>query len=423
MWTEKKLVDLSRLRLRNYASVFLEKNPFPSIGIPEDNPPLTVDRDTIVLHFQDVIAHLYQDGSSTVTVIVGDYGSGKSHLLKVFKHSVNSQLLQLDAPTLAIYVKSPGRNFLDLLYTAVDDIGKSVLSDYSDKVLSDFIKQSSKKSRYIFDTKMEEQFSKNDIRVGSLLRSSRFLELFSDIRKERFSNIKHRDLISAFLSLSHPDYSSIAWQWFQGRSLNKEEKNSIGVDESLDNSKEAYGLSQSFIELLHLVGITSIIILVDELEKTFLIPSLARSQFQDDLRHLIDDNPKNMALFFAIAIPQWEQLSGEPTALQRRLAGNNYILDKFDKERVRRLIEAYLEIDRTKEFNEKIAKNRFPHCSPSLSPFDDESVEAILSVTNGKVSDLIGLCRKALDYLIDHPNDFTEINKGLVMSLAKKEGL
>ena len=191
MWTEKKLVDLSRLRLRNYASVFLEKNPFPSIGIPEDNPPITVDRDPIVLHFQDVIAHLYQDGSSTVTVIVGDYGSGKSHLLKVFKHSVNSQLSQLDAPTLAFYVKSPGRNFLDLLYTVVDDMGKAVLSDYSDKVISDFIKNSNKKSKYIFDTKMEEQFSKNDIRIGSLLRSSRFLELFSDIRKEQFSQIKH----------------------------------------------------------------------------------------------------------------------------------------------------------------------------------------------------------------------------------------
>lgn len=57
-WTDKRLIDLSRLRLRDYPRYFLTRNPFPSTAIPEEIPPVTVDRDLIIHHFQDVIAHL-----------------------------------------------------------------------------------------------------------------------------------------------------------------------------------------------------------------------------------------------------------------------------------------------------------------------------------------------------------------------------
>jgi hypothetical protein len=207
-----------------------------------------------------------------------------------------------------------------------------------------------------------------------------------------------------------------------GQTLSRDEKDLIDVNDSLDNDKEAYSLFQSFVELLHSLGMGSLVILVDELEKTVLISALGRSQYQDDLRHLIDDNPKGMAMFFAIAFAQWEQFGREPTALQRRLAGNIFNLDKFDRTRTRSLIEAYLEINRTTEFTKSNAEKSFPKCPPKLAPFTEESIEDLLTVSMGKVSDLIGLCRKVVDYFLDHSKDYTEINSELLAQLAKKEG-
>ena len=419
-WTEKKLIDLSRLRLREYSRCFLRRNPFPSTAIPEEVPPVTVDRDSIIRHFQDVVAQLYQDGASTVTVLVGEYGSGKSHLLKVFKHSTNSQLLQLEEPSLAVYIKSPGRNFLDFVFAVIEDLGRSLLTDYSNRVIEDFISQHwSRSEHYIYDSEVREEFKNKRIGIDSLLRSSTTRDLFSDIKHERFSGVRNFDLVSAFLFLSHPDFSSIAWRWFLGQKLSREERDEIVVDSALTEPKEAYSVFQSLVELLHLLGVKSLVLLIDELEKIVLISALLRSQYQDDLRHLIDDNPKAMGVFFAIAGAQWNLLTREPTALQRRLAGNIYLLDRFDERRIKDLIAAYLDQHRTEGYSPGSIRRRFPHCPAELCPFTEESVNVILEKSDGTLSSVIMLCRKALDYFLDHVDDYEAITGELVASIAK----
>ncbi len=107
------IIDLKKVKPRDYERFFLKRNPFPAVGVPSDALLITVDRVPIIKRFENVIAELLTDGTSIITVLVGDYGSGKSHLLKVFKQSVNSQLLSRENGTLAAYVKSPGEGFRD----------------------------------------------------------------------------------------------------------------------------------------------------------------------------------------------------------------------------------------------------------------------------------------------------------------------
>jgi len=418
------IIDLSRLRVRDYPKCFLKRNPFPSAAIPEEVPIITVDREPIIRHFQDVIANLYQDGSSTVTVLVGDYGSGKSHLLRVFKHSINSQLLQLDEPVLAVYVKSPGRNMLDFFFTFLEDLGRPLLSDFSARVIKDYLQRTwAKSQRHIFDKEIRKKFEQKEITVESLLKASTVNDLIAEIRRETFASVRSQDLVSAFLFLAHPDYSSTAWRWLLGEKLSSEERENILVDASISDAKEAYLMMQSMFELLRSMGIKSLVLLIDELEKIVFIPALQRSQYQDDLRHLIDDNPKGLGLFFAIAPAQWSMLSREPTALQRRLAGNIQLLDRFDEERIKDLVKEYIRISRTEEFPEKEVKKKFPQCEVELCPFTLDSIKLILEKTQGIVSNVILLCRKALDYFIDNMDKYEAITSELISAVAKQEGI
>jgi len=418
------VIDLSRLRVRDYPKCFLKINPFPSTAVPEEVPLITVDRERIIRHFQDTVAHLFHDGGSTVTVLVGGYGSGKSHMLRVFKHSVNSQLLHLEESMLAVYIRSPGRNILDFFFNLIEDIGRSMLTDYSRNVIKEYLVRNWKEyKRHFYDNEILQKFEENEIEIDQLLRVSRIYDLMSEIRSEHFSNIRSSDLISAFLFLSHPDYSSIAWRWFLGEKLSREEKKSIMVDTLITDVKEAYAVLKQFINLLHSLGIKSLVLLIDELEKIMLIPGLLRSQYQDDLRHLIDDHPKGVGFFFAIAAAQWEALSREPTALQRRLAGNIFVLDKFDEERVKNLIRGYIGLNRTNDFSEEKAKIRFPQCPPDLCPFTEESVNVIYEKTEGIVSSVIILCRRSLDFFLDNIHRYDAITEDLVQEVAKQEGL
>jgi hypothetical protein len=415
------IIDLSKLRVRDYPKCFLKRNPFPSAAIPEEIPLITVDREPIIRHFQDVIAHLYQDGSSTVTVLVGDYGSGKSHLLRVFKHSINSQLLQLDEPMLAVYIKSPGRSMLDFFFTFLEDFGRPLLTDFSIKVINDYFQRTwAKSQRYIFDREMRKKFEQKEVAVESILRVSTVNDLVTEIKHEIFAGVKSQDLVSAFLFLAHPDYSSTAWRWLLGEKLSREERESILVETSISDTKEAYFMMQSMFQLLRLIGIKSLVLLIDELEKIVLIPALQRSQYQDDLRHLIDDNPKGLGLFFAIAPAQWSMLSREPTALQRRLAGNIQLLDNFDEGRIKDLIKEYLRISRTEGFSEQKAKEKFPQCEVELCPFSIDAIKLIFEKTKGKVSDVIILCRKALDYFIDNMDKYEAITSELISTMTKE---
>ena len=119
------LIDLQPKRARDYKQFYLRKNPFPPIGVPTSDELITVDREQVIRRFQNVISEVVSTGDSIITVLVGPYGSGKSHLLRVFKNSVNRQLLTSEEPMIAVYVKSPGEDFRDFFLGFVEDIGRT----------------------------------------------------------------------------------------------------------------------------------------------------------------------------------------------------------------------------------------------------------------------------------------------------------
>lgn len=410
------IIDLRKVKPRDYTSFFLKRNPFPAIGVPGDTILITVDREPIIKRFENVIAELLGNEASIITVLVGDYGSGKSHLLKFFKQEVNRQLLSRESGTLAAYIKSPGEDFRDFFLGFIEDIGRSLLTKYSEEILREFIENNRQKiANIIIDPKVKASFIAGNFDLSELLQKSKHLELFRWIKGELFQEVRSNDLVVAFLSLSHPDYSSKAWRWFLGGHLTKGEL----FETSIEDDDTAYSTFRNLVDLLRVTGITSLVVLVDELEKITFIDARKRVKYQDQLRRMIDEYPKNMCMYFAIAPRQWESLTKESTALVRRLAGNWYILDEFKMDNTRELIEKYLYSARVDQFSSKEAKAKFSDCEPSLCPFTTGSIDAIQKASKGLVSSIILLSRKLLEYLSDHQNEYKSITPEMVEIVSK----
>jgi hypothetical protein len=417
------IIDLKAARARDYSKFLLRRNPFPSTAVPEETPFITVDRDSIIKHFQNVVAELAEDQSTTVTVVVGQYGSGKSHLLRLFKNSVNDQLLDPEGGVLGVYVRSPGRNFRDLVMDFMEDLGPMLLGGLARSFLGSYIRNSpSDSQRFLYDKETRRKLAKQPVDIDDFLRSSMFLDFFKHMRGKVFSKTSNSDAVFAFLALAHPNYSSIAWRWFIGESLSRDEKKLLQIENTIDDAKLAYDLLRSLFQILHDLGIKSTVILIDELEKLLSVPGLQRSQYQDDLRHMIDDNPKGAAFFFAIAPAQWDQLVKEPTALTRRLIGNVQMLDRFDIERTSDLVSEFLKSTRLDSFSDTLSKRMFPDCDPALAPFTRASIPRILKIAGGNISTTLLLCRKCLEYLADNPGQFSAVTTALAEAVAKREG-
>jgi hypothetical protein len=410
-----------KISVKDYSKYFLSQNPFPAVGVPEEYPKITVDRDAIKKRFQNVISEILSTDRTIITVMVGEYGSGKSHLLKVFRNSINAQLLSGEAPTLAVYVKSPGEEFSDFFFSMIDSMGKELLSAQCRQFLAKEIYSKVGYRDFIFDAKVRDQYSKGKASLEDILVKSETNALFRRIHVECFKDIKNADVVFAFLNLARVKMSTKAWRWFLGQHLDRGDVGENGLDiEQQITSDNAYQMFLDFIKILHVTGIKYLAILIDELEKITLLSSAKRAKYQDQLRQMIDDNPKCMCLYFSISPREWDALTKETTALVRRLSANWHILEDFKTPDTRELIEAYVSSSRTDDYSaEKILKIS-PKFVPSLYPFTEEAVSAIVKASGGVVSAILVLARRCLETLPDRSKEFQVITAELV-ELVEKE--
>lgn len=393
-------VDLRTLSKKDYSHYYLKLNPFPSSAVPEEVPPFTADREREKKHFQSMINELFNNNRSSVTVFVGEYGSGKSHLMRAFKHSVNQQLFNFNEGAFAVYVRSPGRNFLDFYMEFIEDIHRETLRVFADKIISEYIESNrSSVKKFIYDDELKKRINVIEDDIPSLLQSSMVTDMFKDIVSKQFSTLRNTDVLYSLLYAAHPTLSVYSWSWFAGSKLSRDEMELINVRTSIDNPRAAYTVFNDFIKILNAIGVKYVVLCVDELEKLTTIPRNLRAIYQDDLRHLIDDYPHGMSIFFSITGFHWRSLLMETTGLTRRLEDYVYQLEFFTKEQVIELIAKYLEYGRTSEFGKAV--RMIKECDPSLYPFTNEAVEELFAVTQGISSRIIRLCRKCIDEVVD----------------------
>lgn len=389
-------IDLTKPEARNYTTFLLKHNPFPSTGVPEDSPPFTVDRELVIKKFKDTIFEIMQTENTVLTVMVGENGGGKSHLLKLFKHTINQQLLSRENGMIAAYVKNPGGNFLDLFKTMIDDLGKTHIQNIVTSFIYEKISEIESEINEFVKKEIKEQFTNEKITLSDFLSKTQFLNIVKVFYRKYFSEITNQDLVFAVLSLAHPEYSSHAWRWLLGDKLGREEQNQIMVTQSI-SEENAYGMFNDLLKALRVIGIKYFALFLDELEDITTLHKTRLDAYQNNLRQVIDDHTKYLCLYFAITPQQWNKLVGAKVALSRRLSTNWFILDEFNEEETRLLIEQYLFSSRSDDFSTKAAQEKFPDCEPSLCPFTLSAVTAMKKRTKGVVSEVLKLARGLLE--------------------------
>ena len=120
---ESDQIDFEEAQLEDYSGYFLTSNPFASIAVPEEAPTIFIDRTKVKNAIRDAVKRASDQDASISVLIEGAYGSGKSHLLKVFHTEINRVFpLRVSRRGIASYV-TPGKRFAEFYTNLVDDLG------------------------------------------------------------------------------------------------------------------------------------------------------------------------------------------------------------------------------------------------------------------------------------------------------------
>ena len=393
------LADLSQ---SDYSMYGLKVNPFPSIGIPEEVPATTADREEPKRKFKEALRRTIFEHQSSIMVVTGDYGAGKTHLLRYFKYSVNANLSSNTNKVLAVYIKTVGLNFRDFYLNFVDEMGRDFLSGFAVGIIKSYVKGKGDAAmrRYVYGADALARSDITESPVSALLTDSRYLDLFHDIQRDNDTGSSAR-MLNVVLHLAHPQYAAVAWRWLLGEKFSKDEMQLINVDFSIDDDRAAMAAFQDMISLILFSHYTTLVLLIDEFENLTLIPTQTRYRYMEEIRQFIDENPGKLVTVFATTPGAYVLLTQVPSALQRRLSGTEVDLGFFELRDIRELITLYLALGRIKNADIASAVAGHPGTSVETWPFTEQAVAAALGKSRGLVSSAIKICRESLEMAVE----------------------
>ena len=393
----------------NFKKARLKFNPFPSTALPEESPSITADRDVAVEKFIQIVNNLRNNRESSVAVFVGDWGSGKSHLLRVCNTAVQKKLYTTDGGVFPILTRSPGRSMLDLLKEIFSGIDRARLIQLSNQIIENYIKKNKQTVQNLVLRDYKQKFNEGKYKLDELLEEIQIIDLFKKIRKDLPIALQDEDLFYAILFLSQASSRIRSWSWIMGSTLSRDDKKHLNIVGNNDDNRKAKIMLKDLVQIILHVGYGSVIIFIDEFENIATVPSNQRKIFQDDLRDTIDEFHE-VALIVAITPNVWQQFDEQTTALTRRLRSNLVLLTKFGNNEIKELLEEYLKKARIEDKTN--TEKSFPSCEPKFVPFTNDAIELILKDSEGVVSDILEDCKKCLDDFI--VSDEEEISETLV---------
>jgi|GEM_PF-1233346 len=261
-----------------YASLGLKVNPFPRIPIPDYPPSVTYDPQGVLTRIIREVHYTLETGVSNAVVVVGPYGSGKTHYML----AVIAELEKLPS-AFPIYVPSPGKSVLMVYRAYVEALGPAGLSKLADG---------------------------ND-------NVSRLLRLLED-----------------------EEYSRLVYAWFCGEAVESKYRYRLGLGRKLDDISGVKLLSE-LIRRLYRRGVVSLLFM-DEVESILDLQPYRRELYFSSLRRLIDLTPHGLFIAFSVTPAGWDAMLSSAYALARRVSRNVVFIRPLTLEETRELLRLYL---------------------------------------------------------------------------------
>lgn len=347
----------------------LPYNPFPPSGISPhapEGPPLKDEQGReigpLIGHF---IMSAYRHPASTQgLVVVGAYGTGKTHLLRLMHNQINEWLGSGEQKALSIYVQRPRAEAQDLNREVLRSLGEDTVrkmlwfcmrQEMAEDIESD--EQALRSLRRhlegpLFDVKTDDP---PEDRVSQLLQSANlddhrtFFESYDAQGWPR--ELLHDYFVDLFARSLRTDCPLEVMEAFVALLLAPDEKSRATWESLLALGKQRKPLllaAPEFLkDLLNLVRINGYVytfLLIDEFEEVpggYLLTRRQKADYMYTLMEMLNKLRQGFGLVLAITPEAWEILTAEAYPLRDRLP-TVIRVGPLDAESISRLIEFYL---------------------------------------------------------------------------------
>ncbi len=353
----------------------LTHNPFPPSGISPDAPDGPPLRDEhggeIAPRIGRFIRTAFGNRSSTQgLVIIGAYGTGKSHLLRLMHHQINERLGAGDDKALSIYVDRPRLEAQDLNRGILKSLGEDTVR----KMLwfcvrSEIAQDIDSQSEHLKSLQRQLQgtiFASGEDPAGNrtlhpvfdtenLADHRRFLEACDSqgwnrqLLRDYFVGLYQRSLdpesplevIDAFVALLLAKDHTSRETWESLLALGKRRKVPL---------MSAPEFLEDLLRMTRINGYAYTFLLIDEFEEVpagYLLTRRQKADYMYTLMEMLNRVQVGLGLVLAITPEAWNRLTEEAPPLSDRLP-TVIRLGALDAESLTRLYAFYLERARTR---------------------------------------------------------------------------
>jgi hypothetical protein len=361
---------------KDYMLYGLRENPFSKSGIAPDNPVIFTFDEKQFNAIMDTISDSFVNDQFGGTVILGEYGMGKTHTVKYIAKQINEQLGNLPEAGKAIYLKNPRSSMVQMVSGLYDGIGRESLRQLI-------------KAPILEDKRLAEEIIQGNI-----------VENVHRLLYETVEDDYVAELLATFTFGQQPD-CDYAWDALLGATRK-------GLPKVKDVRPEQF--INSLFLMLRSRGCRHIYVLIDEFED---LPgsALSRTKKRDyavGLRDIIDRNTEGFSLIIASNAAPWEEVKELLPPLVNRF-GLTIRINNLTNNEACRLVGDYIEPARE-------VKKDGP-----LFPFDEEAIYMINEQEGGVKRFVLQRCYDCIEKGISNSWERIEADKLSEISIKNRE--
>ncbi len=393
----------------DYAPLGLTWNPFPVAGIATGSELMPPIREHDVEVIKAFITSTFVQTEFGGMTIVGDYGMGKTHLMRYLVDVINRTLGTAEGrPALAVYVENPGLTARDVIHRIVEEIGEERIVKYVWQLIIHSIEESCDDRNTFYakfgarqaplpehDKLTQEHASGTIFAPPCRANYKEFLRLFREMggnadRLREFAIATIRDTVSEhhagvaqlYVDLLMPDSrkGDQSWDTLAG----------LGRTKELENKERIF--MRSVINLLRQQRYSHLYVFLDEMEDVAgdRFSKMKRSEYLTTLRILVDREVRHMSLVVSLNEEALNEVRRSVGALADRLARWQIVLTALHMDECQELIKRYVA---------RAASSQRP--GDPYFPFTTAAIEALRLVSQGNTRTFLTSCQRLLKTAVE----------------------
>ena len=365
----------------------LSSNPFPiGAGVPPTDVNFFANKKEFRERIERLVRETIDNKKSSVYILFGKYGCGKTHTLRYLKHFITENYQDADA----IYINNPGNSFLDLYRSVINEIGKDTLlgyaKEFAGKVHLHYARQLVQRADNgeITLDELPSFFQKETVR-------SETRRIMRTITRDEFPEFAH-----VLVYLPDKEKEEAAWQFLSAQTSRwSHHLRTFEIGRFISNDEMATSAFTALLRIMHEIGKKMIFLLIDEVED--LIPEEAREirlgTYTKNLRRLLDKNPEGLCLILACSDEvksKYDQYV-HSAFKERTPTSNIFDLTVLENvEEVVQFIKDYLNTARIISTEDKSLEEQ-------IHPFELETIKEIFNKTGGLQREIVRLCSRLIN--------------------------